>query len=100
MPDSTQSGWGGRMLGTPGRCSLAGACVALVLAPLSLLLLSAVVIDGIPSFLPIGWAYQWIAELFFLWGLPFFLLIWKLTEAVLQERFSDGVRDTLDRSVP
>jgi hypothetical protein len=97
MPDGTKSGLGGKMLGTPGRCSFAGACVSLLLTVFSFAGICVIILNGTPGFIPASWPYWWLAEVFLLWCMPFFLAIWKLTEAVLSERYILGARDTLDR---
>ena len=99
MSDSIKALWGSRWLGTPGRCGIAGACVSLVVTLVSFAGICAVIIDGTPGFIPVSWSYRWIAEVFFLWCIPFFLVIWKLTWAVLEEKFAGGddIRDAQDR---
>ena len=94
MSDSIKFAWGGGMLGTPGRCSFAGACLSLVLTVTSFAGICAVIVGGIPDFFPASWSYGWVAEMFFLWCIPFFLVVWRLTAAVLEEKFGNGDTST------
>ena len=76
---------------------MAGAGVSLVLTLSSIAVICTVFFRETPPFLPASWPYNWTAEVFILWGIPFFLTVWRLVAAVMEETLGGKVRDTLDR---
>ncbi len=99
MPDSPKPRKGAALFRTAGRCSFAGVVVSLILTLGSFWVICALLFQTTPGFIPDAWPYEWAAELFFLWCIPFFLTIWQLTKAVLEEYYGYGMetRDYLDK---
>ena len=97
MSEDIQSDSDGRDSGPPRWYSVAGAGMSLATTLICLSAIGLVLFRETPAFLPSAWPYDWIVELSVLWGLPFFLTVWRLVTAVLEESFGGHPRDTLDR---